>query len=264
MKASEFDLLNIDPEDRRVVLLQSGGLDSLYLAHLLNYYRFEVHNVFVDYGQNTAKQEQQTAYRIAKKYGGEFYKATVRLPWLKEDVCKLNGGIADSVTSDKEVYLGGVQTGIYVPMRNLMLIGIASSYAEAHKIPFIATGLDGLEDRDGTPMHGTPDKHPTFAIKLERALTESSALYHIDGIPFELICPIIGNDKFDTIKAGLTIGCDFTDSWTCYNNSEKPCLRCDSCLQRLDAFEKLGIKDPTVAKYYGDYENVEELLKRID
>lgn len=267
MKASEFDLLNIDRKDREAVLLQSGGLDSLYLAHLLDYYHFRVHHIFVDYGQNTADKELYHAQKIAEKYNGTFNKVELKLPWLTEDVCKLNGGIATSVDASEldENYLGGVKTGIYVPMRNLMLIGIASSYAEAHKIPYIATGLDGLEDRHGKPMHGTPDKHPTFAIKLENALTESSALYHMDGKKFELLCPIIGNDKFDTVKAGLEIQCDFTDSWTCYNATEdgKPCLKCDSCLQRLYAFSDAGYQDPTIVKYYGEYENPETLLKSL-
>lgn len=258
MKASEFDLLNIEPQERKAVLLQSGGLDSYFLACLLQYYDFEIHHIFIDYGQNSVKKELESAEKIVSKYGGSLHKVTIDLPWLK-DVCLLNGGVAKSVTSEEEVYLGGVQTGIYVPMRNLLFIGIASSYAEAYKIPYIATGIDGMQDKEGNPLHGTPDKHPNFAIKLEQALTESSSLYHIDRKKFEILCPIIGNEKIDTVRVGLDLGCDFTDSWTCYNSTEKPCLACDSCLQRLFAFEALGVKDPTVEKYYGKYDSVNDL-----
>ena len=262
MKASEFDFLNIPKEDRRVVLLQSGGLDSCYLACVLNYYGFEVHHIFVDYGQNALEKEWAAARDIANKYGGEIKRVTLSMPWLR-DCCKLNGGVAESVVSDTKVFLGGVQTGIYVPMRNLLFISIASSYAEALKIPYIATGIDGIQDKEGKPLGGTPDKHPNFALRLEEALTESSCLYHMYDKEFEILCPIVGNRKIDTVIAGLDIGCDFTDSWTCYNKGDKPCLQCDPCLERLEVFEKLGINDPTIVKYYGKYDSIQELLENF-
>lgn len=260
MKASQYDLLNIPPQERKAVLLQSGGLDSCYMACMLNYYGFEVHSVFIDYGQNSISKELECAKEITKFYGGTLDVVKLSLPWLK-NVCLLNGGKAVS-RPDLDPVMGGVKAGIYVPMRNLLFLTIASSYAESYKVPYIVTGIDGLQDKEGNPLHGTPDKHPNFALKVEQALNESSAFYHIDGNNFELICPLLGYEKEQTIIDGFKLDCHFDLSWTCYNDSEKPCLKCDSCLQRAWAFENLGYKDPLLVKYYGDYTSLEELLNK--
>lgn len=264
MLASEFDLLNIEPVNRKAVLLQSGGLDSCYLACLLNYYGFDTHSIFIDYGQNSANKEWECANKITNKYGGTLVKVSIDMPWLK-DCCALNGGVATVyATNDKSsVFLSGVVGKIYVPMRNLLFIGIASSLAESLQIPYIAAGLDGLQDKEGKPLHGTPDKHPNFVLKLEASLTESSVLHHLHGKSFQILCPIIGNEKDQTVRAGLEIGCDFEDSWTCYNSNEKPCLDCGSCIQRLEAFERLNEEDPTLVKYYGHYDSKEGILKKV-
>lgn len=260
MKNGKYDLSLI--KDKRVVLLQSGGLDSCYLACLFNYYGFEIHHVFINYGQNSADMELLSAKKIVERYGGNFSAVNIELPWLK-DSSFINGHTIKCTLSEENVPLGSVASKIYVPMRNLMFIGIASSYAEAYKIPYIGTGLDGLQDLKGRPLHGTPDKHPNFAIKMEQAIIESSAYHHVDGKDFEILCPIIGNEKFMTIHNGIILNCDFSLSWTCYNHSDKPCLTCDSCLSRLWAFEDLGYEDPLIVKYYGHYKSSDELLKKL-
>ena len=55
-------------EDKRVVLLQSGGLDSCVLASLFNHFGFEVHHLFVDYGFNSADRDLRNVKKIVKKY----------------------------------------------------------------------------------------------------------------------------------------------------------------------------------------------------
>lgn len=261
MKASKFDLLNIKPEDRKVVLLQSGGLDSCYLACLLNYYGFEIHHIFIDYGQNSKDKEWDSALNIMKTYGGTIQRVTLDMPWLKESDI-LNGGVAVS-RPDLEREMGAVKSGVYVPMRNMLFLSIASSYAEAHEIMYIATGVDGFQDRDGKPLGGTPDKHPNFVLKLEEALRESSVMHHMKHKDFEILCPIIGFEKVNTISQGLGIDCDFTNSWSCYNATDKPCLSCDTCLSRAYAFDFLGYEDPTLVKYYGHYDSLEDLIKKV-
>lgn len=58
-------------KDKRVVLLQSGGLDSCFLANLFSYLGFEIHHVFVDYGQNSKEQEKRAVESIIREYGGD-------------------------------------------------------------------------------------------------------------------------------------------------------------------------------------------------
>jgi 7-cyano-7-deazaguanine synthase len=244
MLNGKCDLSSI--KDKRVVLLQSGGLDSCYLACLFSRYRFEeIHHIFVDYGQNARVQELASAQRIVKAYGGVLHQVKIDLPWL-EEATLLNGHTVELYDVDRR--MGAVKVGTYVPMRNHVLLSIASSLAEVLKIKYIASGLDGSQNVKGEPLGGTTDKHPNFVTKLEQSLTEGSALKHIDKEHFELIVPILGNDKTDTILQGYFINCDFSLSWTCYNDSEKPCGACPSCMDRKLSFEALNLEDPAFKK----------------
>lgn len=237
-----FDLSLI--EDKRVVLLQSGGLDSCYIACLLERYGFEeIHHVFVDYGQNSAEQELKATKAIVEKYGGELHIVGIDLPWLKESTL-LNGHKVGAPVIERQY--GAIKYGTYVPMRNSVLISIASSLAESLQIRYIATGLDGSQDCFGEPLGGVTDKHPNYAKALEEALSEGSAMRHVHHNGFELITPIICNDKKDTIASARFIGCDLSLSWSCYNNGDKPCGNCGSCFNRKEAFEELNLVDPAL------------------
>lgn len=231
-------------KDKGVVLLQSGGLDSCYLARLFQVLGFKnIHHVFVDYGQNSVNKEWESAQKICEAYTGTLHRVQLNMPWLSTS-CDLVGNHVVNSRPDLSDRLGAVAGGVYVPMRNHLLISIASSLAESLNIKYIATGIDGAQDIFGRPLHGTPDKHPNFAKKLEKSLTESSCIKHKNHDRIELLCPIIGFEKFETIYFGLHYDCDFSLSWSCYNTGDKPCCHCDACLQRIEAFERLGKKDP--------------------
>ena len=65
---------------------------------------------------------------------------------------------------------------------------------------------------------GTTDKHPTFVKKIEDALCEGSAFYHLDNKRFTILTPIMGCSKEDTIRLGQEYNADFSLSWSCYNS----------------------------------------------
>lgn len=242
MLTGKDDLFQV--EDKRVVLLQSGGLDSCYLACLFNRHGFEVHHVFIDYRQNARVRELESAEKIVEKYGGELHVVDLDMPWLESSTL-LRGHRAESFENlGIEARLSAVTTGTYVPMRNHIFLGIASSLAEALKIKYIASGLDGWQDEGGRPQGGTTDKHPNFVREIERSLREGSAMTHVSHNDFELIVPILAYEKHQVINNGLFIGCDFSLSWTCYNNGDKPCGVCGSCGDRRMNFEYLDEIDP--------------------
>lgn len=235
-------------KDKRVVLLNSGGLDSCFLACLLNRYNFEIHHIFVDYGQNALIKEKEFSRKIADSYQNNTYQEVIiNLPWLK-DSSLINGGEVGTFEDVKELALSAVSAGTYVPMRNHVLISIASSYAEHRGIKHIASALDGKQSLSGKPLGGTPDKHPRFVKKLEKSLTESSIIKHQQKGKIELITPILNWSKEDVISSGLFIGTDFSKSWTCYNGGEEPCGKCCACVDRQSHFDFLGLKDPFFEK----------------
>lgn len=231
-------------EDRRVVMLQSGGLESCYVACLLSRLDFEIHHVFIDYGQNAVHNERASAKRIVDAYGGTLHEVKLDMPWLATSTI-LNSG-EEVKTYEVSASLGAVESGVYVPMRNTIFLSIASSLADSLEISYLACGLDGYQDDACRPLSGAPDKHPLYVRELERALSEGSSLYHTQGIPYDIITPTMNQAKAGTILRGQEIDCDFSLSWTCYNSTEKPCGTCCACVDRLENFERLNLRDPLV------------------
>lgn len=227
-------------EDKRVVLLQSGGLDSNVLASLFKDCGFEMHHIFVDYGQNMKEKELEYARKIAEYYGGTLSEVKLELPWLKETTCLVDNVVSDSGAFDS---LNAIEHGTYVPLRNQMLLSIAGSYAEAYQIPFIACAFDGDEDENGNPTGGTTDKHPKYVQAVVDSLNEGSAYKHVHDKEFTILTPVMGMYKEEIIALGVECNADFSISWSCYNKGEEPCHVCSACELRHEAFKNMGIED---------------------
>lgn len=231
--------------DKRVVLLQSGGLDSNICAAIMKYHGFEIHHVFVDYGQNSVNNERAMVEKIVKRYGGTLHSCKIELPWLKEASVLIGGKVEDW---EADGALNTLDTGVYVPMRNLMLLSIASSLAESLQIPNICAALDGVQDFDGVPLGGTTDKHPSFIRKVESAITEGSELHHVYGGKYTILTPLMGRCKSEGVLIGKKFFADMSISWSCYNSSEVPCGECSACRARAQGFYYAGLKDPLLEK----------------
>lgn len=233
-------------EDKRVILLNSGGLESCFLACMLSKFGFEIHHLFIDYGQNALQGETIAVNNIIKTYGGTLHKAKIDFPWLKDSNVLCSGETVEEYDVPKT--MGAVLAGTYVPLRNHLFISVAGSLAEALEIKYIATGLDGIQDCFGVPLGATPDKHPNFAYAIESSINEGSSLYHHKGECVEIIAPILGCTKEDTIRNGENFECDFSISWSCYNGGKKPCGTCCACIDRKIHFDNLGKEEPTFRK----------------
>lgn len=242
-------------EDKRVVLLQSGGLDSCVLASLFNKFGFEIHHLFVDYGFNSAERDLRNVKNIVKKYGGTLHTVKMSMPWLKDSTVLLNDGVVDD-TKYGDGALNTYESGTYVPMRNTFLLSIASSLCESLDIHYIATALDGAEDLiTHKPIGGTSDKHPTYVRKLEEAINEGSSVHHVKGTNIRILTPVMDMYKNEIINMGELLRTDFSLSNSCYSNSEEPCGVCSACKVRKEAFDLVGIKDPLMEKFNSNHLN---------
>lgn len=238
------DIENI--RDKRVVLLNSGGLESCYLACLLSRYGFEIHHLFIDYGQNALEGETIAVTNIISKYGGVLHTSKIDMRWLSSATVLCTGEkVTDPTVSS---YMGTVEAKTYVPLRNHVFLSIAGSLADSLEIPYIASGLDGIQDAFGVPIGSAPDKHPNFAYSIEGSINEASAYHHTKGGYIELIAPILCCTKEDTIRNGAKIDCDFSLSWSCYNSGSEPCGTCCACTDRRYHFENLDLKEPKFKK----------------
>jgi 7-cyano-7-deazaguanine synthase len=57
--------------------------------------------------------------------------------------------------------------------------------------------------------------------------------------------PFSGIPKSKLIKIGASLGVPFKSTWSCYLDGEKHCGKCESCVNRKNAFKEAGIADPT-------------------
>ena len=59
--------------------------------------------------------------------------------------------------------------------------------------------------------------------------------------------PLIGMGKAEAIRLGLSLGVDYSVTFSCYNPAAGPCGACGACVLRAGAFAEIGIPDPALA-----------------
>jgi len=71
----------------------------------------------------------------------------------------------------------------------------------------------------------------------------------VEGRQLRIHTPLIDLTKAEIIRWGLSLGVDYSQTFSCYDPSETgvACGHCDSCLLRLRGFEQNGMSDPAIA-----------------
>ena len=140
-------------------------------------------------------------------------------------------------TPDEEVYLPG---------RNIILLGKAGVYCAAAAIDRLVLG---------TLAHNPfPDATPEFRSAMARAL--SLGLAH----RLQIDAPYADVSKAEVIRRGAAVGVPFALTLSCMNPRAdgqalpRHCGECSKCRERHDAFVEAGVSDPTE---YLDRRNVE-------
>ena len=64
------------------------------------------------------------------------------------------------------------------------------------------------------------------------------------GGQLKIEAPFVSLTKADVVKIGVGLKVPYELTWSCYEGGEKPCGKCGTCLDRIAAFEKNGLKDP--------------------
>ena len=218
------------------IVLVSGGMDSCVTAAIAHrQYRLAL--LHVNYGQRTEARELRAFNDTA-----DFYKAENRLIVSIEHL-KVIGG---SALTDENIpvpetgsqsALRNLQSTIpitYVPFRNAHLLSIAVSWAEVIGATKIFIGAVE-EDSSGYPdcrevFYDAFNKVIEMGTKPETRITIGTPLIHMK--------------KAEIVKKGVELGAPLNLTWSCYQNSDKSCGRCESCVLRLKGFQEAGVKDP--------------------
>jgi 7-cyano-7-deazaguanine synthase len=217
--------------------LLSGGLDSATVLAEARDAGFEVYALTVLYGQRHAV-EREAARRVARRFGvSRHVEQTIDL--------RAFGGSA--LTADLEVPKdrGGdeMAQGIpitYVPARNTVFLSLALAWAESLDAFDLFVGVNCVD------YSGYPDCRPEY-LKAFEAMANLATRAGVEGTGhFRIHAPLLYMDKAQIIERGLSLGVDFGETHSCYDPDElgRACGRCDSCRIRLEAFAKLGRRDP--------------------
>jgi 7-cyano-7-deazaguanine synthase len=221
---------------KNCVLLYSGGMDSMVLLHQSIKKYDKIYILSFDYNQRHKKE-----IVLAKEYIEFINKTTdkiksytiVNLEFYSElaSTSSLTNKNID-VPKMKDI-IGHPQSVTYVPNRNMVMLSIASGYAESVKAADVLTAVVALDN-----LSGYWDTTQEFV----NGFNDVIHLNRMNNITIQ--SPLVDMSKEDIIKEGVKLGADFSKSWTCYEGLEEACGVCPSCSGRLAGFVKSGYKDP--------------------
>jgi 7-cyano-7-deazaguanine synthase len=221
------------------IVLVSGGMDSC-VTTAIAHAQYRLAMLHVNYGQRTEARELRSFNDIA-----DFYQAEKRLIVSIEHLKVIGGSaltdesipVPISVSSHTQPDIPHSAFRIpttYVPFRNAHLLSIAVSWGEiigATKI-FI-----GAVEEDSS---GYPDCRDVFY----RAFNQVILLGTKPETRIMIETPLIHMKKSEIVRTGVELNAPLHLTWSCYQNSEMACGRCESCDLRLKGFREAGVKDP--------------------
>ena len=225
----------------KAVVLSSGGADSTTCigVALEKYPKDCVVTVSVFYGQKHNK-ELECAKQIAEHYGLKHYELDLSQV-LKYSNCSLLSHSTEEVPEGSYAeQIGRKDNGMvatYVPFRNgLMLSAVASLASSLFPDEDVEIYLGAHSDDAAGSAYA--DCSLEFVETIGEAIKIGTYGY------VTICCPFVGKTKAEVIGTGLKLGVPYQYTWSCYNGSDKPCGKCGTCIDRIEAFRANGVEDP--------------------
>jgi 7-cyano-7-deazaguanine synthase len=205
----------------RALVVCSGGLDSVVAARSAQAGGAEVTLLHFRYGSRAGDPEYLAIKAIARELGVE----SVVLPMNIYDP-------ADSPLLRANDEIAGGEAGAefayeWVPARNLVMLSLATAYAEAHGFDTIVLG-NNLEEAGAYP-----DNEPEFIARFNDLLPFAVG----DGKRISVVMPVGNLMKHEIVALGLELGAPLHLTWSCYRAGELHCGTCGPCFMRRTAFE---------------------------
>ena len=217
-------------DKKKAILIYSGGMDSYTLLHHILDQGLAVNEIAAltfNYGQKHVK-EVAFAQRVCKQL--DMHHKVVDISAINS----LMGG--SSLTDDIEVPEGHYEAdnmqSTVVPNRNMILLSMAVAYAVSLEADNVYYGAHSGD-------HAIyPDCRPEFVQKMD----EVCRIANYQSVSINT--PFINMSKIEILTRGLSLGLDYSQTWTCYNGREHACGKCGACAERIEAFTENGQTDP--------------------
>lgn len=221
---------------QKMVILLSGGIESLVTAALAAEVGGQRHALYVDYGHLASAPEASAARAIAREYGMHLEVVELKLPFLERHSFFEEGGVIISnehLDETFRVVQSTADRAHVIPYRNLAFLSLATMFAGSIGAAEVWCGFD---DRPNATR--TKDKSAEFVLAYEGAVAEAT---DDDRSAPRVVTPLQGNSKVDTIRRGQSLGVDWSLSWSCYNGFSLPCGLCAQCQTRVASMSELGL-----------------------
>ena len=209
----------------RIAVLTSGGLDScVLLADMAR--DAEVWPVYVRAGLVWEDEERRAIDRFIAALDSPNVRAVVELSAPMRPIY----GEHWSTTGVDVPKPGDADDAVFMPGRNIVLIGLAAVWCSTRGVGAVAIGSLG-----GNPFpDATPEFFEAFGAALSRGLAHE----------IEILAPYRGRTKIDLIRENNDLPIEL--SLTCMTPVDGlHCGLCQKCEERIDAFTASGVEDRT-------------------
>lgn len=208
-------------ENKRAILLLSGGIDSTTLLAKLSSENYEVVTVSFHYGQKHVI-ELNYAKKNAEKYGVKQHQVIELDKKLFNSSALINCEIDIATYENKEQPEG--QVNAYVPFRNLLFISTALSLAETMKINEVYLAFNSDDNANFW------DCKTNFVEKINAIATLNTSI--------QIKTPFINLTKNEIVKIARKLNVELNNTITCYQPKEATeCGVCLSCITKQKALE---------------------------
>lgn len=190
----------------KILVLLSGGLDSVVLANKLARDGYEVCGILFNYGQEFYNKEVDCAVKCVNDLRDKGYEASLYIQGLSMLEANKDG---------------------YNPSRNLIFLSYAVRYAEREGISIISAGFISAEEYD---MEFS-DANEQFVFNY------FNLIYAMHKMTFS--APLIKFNKGQVYQLAKELGIKLENTWSCNypvwwdDDTLVPCGKCSDCLQRL-------------------------------
>lgn len=219
----------------KVVVLCSGGMDSVVALHWARAHHVVEAVVSFDYGAKHNPRELPYAAEAADRFG------------LRHEIVKLD--FVNRLFASNLLTSGGaIPDGHYeaenmkqtvVPFRNAVMLSIATGFAESAGAEALVIAAHG----------GDHAIYPDCREDFMRAMGDAMRLGTYAGV--QLLRPFIEMSKARIAAEGAKLGVDFARTWSCYKGGAVHCGTCGTCVERREAFIDAGLADPTTYEHTG-------------
>lgn len=208
--------------NNKALVICSGGMDSVvaatYVKEVLGH---DIELIHFQYGSRAEGPEVKAVQAVADSLG-------VKVTFFPLPIYKPS----DSPLLQADSTIAGGEEGAefaheWVPARNLVLLSVATAYAEANGFETLVLG-NNLEEAGAYP-----DNEPEFIDRFNDLLDFAVG----DGKQLQVIMPVGNMMKHEIVKMGHDINAPLDLTWSCYRAGEKHCGTCGPCYMRRTAFK---------------------------